>query len=538
MSVTLWKSGPGRRLAFVSNENEGPVSDVALTSPDGYEIARTRPGQSWLYLPAWVGGVESLIATSPGTYPCFLATASLGNEVVTLPGLRVARITVEDLSGCGGTVTLMFSPSVSEPPSGVNPLVPKTLIIAPPAEMEVEIPAGVSVVVSASNPCGAVGHALLAEDDPHPSERIALEVGKTLSVHVLDDSGASISSARVLADGYGAFTSSRGLIRVPVTTRLSSFTVMAEGYRSVVMSRSVHSELPAEEGEVRLVLEPAVKATYLVCARGGRALPGMRVSVLATSSAVDLGGDGGWVADRVRESTRGTTDSSGSLQVTGLAAGAVDVAVDLPPEMGTDDLFRSAYPAVDFRLDLSDGGEYTLEVPAPRNVMLEVFDAESGKPVRGFELRTADEGAAVAVEGSHWQGWISDELERLHVVVQGLGSARVDTESAAADQVLRVLVRRRPQVLVRVLDLPAAQQELELNVQVMKASPAGLHLDHVVDMKLGPSGEASLDPGDVADPVIGIAELKLNGIRLRFDPEFVTVVSGGVVEFRCVKFVR
>lgn len=533
--VVLHPALAGRRLTFTRLGEGGEVRDVVLSSMLGYEIARCAPGSSSVVVPAWVAPGEALLTASPTTHPCLLTLTKLASDEVALPGRRQAAITVDSSARCPGMVTIetwigdisglsveVIRPNVVRAESGVVAII--------------DVPSHVRIGVRASDPCGGFEQADLTADDPAPRSHLLLGPAESLALRAVDKSGRLVRSARAATQFGGKFVqNSSGLIRIPLALGLNSFTVEADGYASVVVSRGLVEAAPQGEQFTTIVLELEVDAVFVVRSTDDSALPGMRVSVWSTGRAERTGESGPWVADLAVGSVSGVTDAAGRFHARGLRAGEAEVEVDLPPELGTDPYSRFPYPSQVSRHVLVHGGEYQLTAPRPMLLALHVVNGATAEPVRAFELRGEGAGMpTLEVRGSYWQGWCSSDVREMTVAVQGLGEAIVDVTHATPNEALRVPVLPGPQIRLRIVGMPRAPEGTEVLVQVMRATTNGLRLERTIKAHLDALGETVLELGDVPGAWIGVVGMRVGPTSIEFEPEFQSVQSGGVAHFRCV----
>ncbi|MEX1025044.1 MAG: hypothetical protein WD226_08195 [Planctomycetota bacterium] len=103
------------------------------------------------------------------------------------------------------------------------------------------------------------------------------------------------------------------------------------------------------------------------------------------------------------------------------------------------------------------------------------------------------------MRGAYWQGWISSDLERLVVAVEGLGIAEFRPRPTTDGKPELVFVGQRSPVTLQFLDLPAGGRGIDLSIQVLRSTTDGLHAERSAVARTDASGHALLDLGDATD---------------------------------------
>lgn len=541
VDVVLYEqSGESRLIRFRSCVDGSPVFGVSVESLLGFSIARAGGESDTVVLPPDTSADELLLAVSSTTMPSWFRARDAGSTGIALaPGAPI-RVVVRDDSTCAGPIRIEFEGVGATSASDLaQPTLPASREIKLEDVSEVVLPLGVELTVTAQDSCNRVAVHSLDRLERPPLIELTLARSPHLQVWVRDDAGSSVSFAQAIVQREFEQRLFRadagGGIRVPLQPSPTSIRVSADGHAPVIVDVD---SLPPESNvdpSVTIALTRALDVPLRFESPTGVPLRGVLVRVLSRVSEVRSRAEAEHGIGIHRANVIGTTDGDGVFLARGLLRGNAGVSVSLNGVFGTDDWNRTLYEIPERVVSIDDASEKTIVCPQPRNVALQVFDASTRLPVRGFRIADAEQSLTIDVPGDTWHGWISEDMEDLVVTVDDVGVARVDLRGHDGSKVLRVNVSRGKQFSFRVENLPSSSAAVQLGLIVMRDVDGGLHLTDRIDVTVDATGRGTVALGYPGDLFLGFADATIEGHPCRFVPELQAVASASELVFRCVQ---
>ncbi|MFN0244329.1 MAG: hypothetical protein ACKVWV_15685 [Planctomycetota bacterium] len=541
IDVVMHRStGAGRTLRFRSCVDSTPVYGVLLSSLDGYLLASARADENVVLVPVWIAADEPLRAESTTTCSSWLRLGDLASDDVCLLGRRTVEVAIVDPRDCeDGALVTFRSPFDTSPYATVSPIE-----IASGSSTTVDLPLGIAVAIEAINACGERATASIAPLETPPRIELAMSRAPCVRLHVRDEDGAPMRSARARArrEDMGELVvraDASGTIAVPIADELRSVRVDAAGHSSVTASWPGERTPPSADEDVDIVLERAFDVTLRCVNSSGAPVAGLLVRAssppdretarrLAAKPRV-----AGWNVGRSWPSVSGVTDTRGEFVARGMKRGHGEVDVDLGDAFAPSEPGWTLYRGAHFEIRVEGADEHVLTVPALRNVALCVVDARTQLPVRAFRVFGTEHGKSLEVPGDVWHGWISDDVTELNVAVDEIGSVRVDVREATASSCVRVEVSASAKTHFRIEGLPAEPDTIDLRANVYtEIEGGGWHALTFASVSVGEerAGSVVLDhPGRLA---VGLSSCVIDGRRWSFEPAMQSSAGGAELVFR------
>ncbi|MCB9903736.1 MAG: hypothetical protein H6831_04945 [Planctomycetes bacterium] len=539
--VAMTPVSPPRALTFVMGPERTPVTNLVLSSPAGYVLASSAAGSSEVLVPSWVLSDEPILVESPATQPCLIRLGALIGEEVLLPARKRLSLRVRGDLRCAGEIRVALRQERSSDAVGVEALLPThALVLADGDSREISVPAGTAIRVVATDACGNLVDEHVAPDVELVDLVLGGRTGEQLVVRVIDRAGRSVSKASANTRlGSRVEADDSGRLLIPITPDLDSFELHAKGFSTLTLVRSESGSSLEGTGELIVTLRPVVSNRVLVQDSNAEPLSGMRVIIWQPMDESAVPPGSAWIVPRVASSIAGTTGGDGQVVIRGLRVGEAKIEIRLPTELGTDAYERSLYGTPMTRVEVTKDAFHVMDAPNVVNLALEVHSSVTGRPVRGFELRSAQaDGPRIEVSGGVWQGWVAQDVDPLQVIVEGLGIEQIRLGPEIAGRRQRVLVGAGPTAHVRLTGLPTDSIDSVVNVMIMRNESGGLELERSVSQQLDANGALEVVLGGTADPWIGISSLVIKGESFRFEPAFQAANAGATLEFSARKATR